>query len=52
MVYANFGERRECIMGDSKIENTENNNVTAVLHGELQEFYYLLMRRKLILITT
>ena len=26
MVYANFGGRRECIMGDSKIENTENNN--------------------------
>ena len=46
------GGQRECIMGDSKKENTENNNLTPVPYGEFQEFYYLLMRRKWILITT
>ena len=41
MVYANFGGQRECIMGNSKTEHTENNNLTAIPHGELQEFYNL-----------
>ena len=48
-VYANFGGQTGCLMGDSKIENTENDNLTAVPYGELREFYFLLMRRKLIL---
>ena len=42
----------ECIMGNLKIEHTENNNLTAIPHGELQKFYYPLMRRNWILITT
>ena len=52
IVYANFEGQRECIMGYSKIEHTEHNNLTAAPHGELQEFYYLLMRRNWILKTT
>ena len=51
-IFFGGGGQRECIMGDSKKKNTENNNLTPVPYGEFQEFYFLLMRRKWILITT